>query len=267
MAHTPMSDSNTRHTPKDKNPGISLGILATCLILAIAAIGLGIKVRHRNSQLADTQKQLAQAKSDTAKAQGELDQSKAQAADLQTQLDKSKAQATDLQSQLDLSKQSVTQVQAQLDKSKAQTADVQAQLDKAKAQSADLHTQLNQATSGSAQLLTQIDQEKIHSMDLQGRLDKAESDLAQLQPLLLKARHMPVTTSFEKTHGDHFTLHINNLNPQPVTVNVTIAGSGKTRSQSNVIGTASTLNIEKLNAGDSVTVTSDGFDTLNLTAQ
>jgi multidrug efflux pump subunit AcrA (membrane-fusion protein) len=262
-----MSDSNTPHTRKDKGLGISIGVLATCLILAIVAIVLGLKVGHRNTQLADTQKQLAQAKSDTAKVQTDLDQSKAQAADLQTQLDKSKTQATDLQAQLDLSKQSLTQVQAQLDKSKAQTADVQAQLDKSKAQSADLHNQLNQATSGSAQLLTQLDQEKIHSMDLQGRLDKAESDLAQLQPLLLKARHMPVTTSFEKAHGDHFTLHINNLNQQPVTVNVAIASSGKTRSQTNVIGAASTLNIEKLNPGDTVTVTSDGFDTLNLTAQ
>jgi hypothetical protein len=85
--------------------------------------------------------------------------------------------------------------------------------------------------------------------------------------MLLKARHMPVTTSFEKTHGDHLTLHVSNLDQQPVTVNVTIADAGKTRSQSNVIGAGATLNVEKLAAGDDVTVASDGYEPLKLTAQ
>ena len=45
---------------------------------------------------------------------------------------------------------------------------------------------LTQANAGSNQLLSQLDQAKIQTMDLQGRLQKAESDLAQLQPMLLK---------------------------------------------------------------------------------
>jgi hypothetical protein len=116
-------------------------------------------------------------------------------------------------------------------------------------------------------MLTEMDQAKIQALDLQARLHKAEADIAQLQPMLLKARHMPVTATFEKTHGDRFTLHINNLDRQPLTVSVTVANAGKTRSQSNVIGAGATLNVEKLTAGDSVTVAGDGYDPLNLTVE
>ena len=116
-------------------------------------------------------------------------------------------------------------------------------------------------------MLTELDQTKIQSLDLQARLQKAEADIAQLQPMLLKARHMPVAATFEKTRGDHFTMHVNNLDQQPVTVNVTISGGGKTHSQTNVIGAGATLNVEKLSAGDDVTVASDGYEPLKLTAQ
>jgi len=264
-----MNDPKATQHQKGKHTGALalLGSFAACLLFAIIVIVLGVKVHRRDAQLADTQKQLAQAKSDGAKAQAELDKANTASADLKTQLDKAKSQSADLQSQVDQAKSASADLQTQLDKAKAQTADVQAQLDKSKAQSADLQSQLAQATAGSRQLLTQLDQAKIQSMDMQQRLQKAEADVAQLQPMLLKARHMPVRTSFEKTHGDHLTLHVSNLDQQPVTVNVTIADAGKTRSQSNVIGAGATLNVEKLAAGDDVTVASDGYEPLKLTAQ
>ena len=117
-------------------------------------------------------------------------------------------------------------------------------------------------------LAAQLDQAKIQSMDLQSRLQKAEGEIAELQPLLLKARHMPVTTSLEKVHGGRsFTLHINNLNVQPLSVNVSITGPDKARSQTNIIGASATLNVEKLAPGETVVIASDGFDPVTLTAE
>jgi ribose 5-phosphate isomerase len=79
---------------------------------------------------------------------------------------------------------------------------------------------------------------------------------------------MPVTTSFEKEKwGRGLTLHLNNLQQQPLTLNITIEGPDKTRRQSNVVGAGSTLNVEKLAAGDKVAIASDGFESVNLTAQ
>jgi septal ring factor EnvC (AmiA/AmiB activator) len=266
-----MRDAKTNQNEKTRRTGAFalLGTFAACLLLAIFTIVLAVKVHRRDAQLADTQKQLAQAKSDGAKTKSELDKATSEEADLKTQLDKAKSQSADLQAKLDLAKPAMADLQSQLDKAKAQTADVQAQLDKSKTQAADLQNQVNQATAGSTQLLTQLDQSKIQSMDLQARLQKAEADIAQLQPMLLKSRHMPVTTSFEKEHwGKGITLHVNNLNQQPLAVEITINGKGSPpRSQTNVIGAAGTLNVDKLVAGDSVVVASDGYDTLNLTAQ
>jgi chromosome segregation ATPase len=169
---------------------------------------------------------------------------------------------------VDQDKSSAADLQAQLDKANAQTKEVQAQLEKSKAQAGDLQNQLVQAAAGSTQLLTQLDQAKIQSMDMQQRLQKAEADIAQLQPMLLKARHMPVTTSLEKEHWGHgVTLHVNNLTQQPLSVNITISSQGKTRSQSNVIGSAATLNVEKLNSADTVDIASDGFETVHLTVE
>ena len=263
-----MNDAKAESHPKTKNPLPFLGVIAGCLVLAILTIILGVKVHTLDSKLADTQKQLAQAKTDGAQAQSDLDKAKSAAADLQTQVNKSKGQITDLHAQLDVGKDASKDLQAQIDKAKAQAVDQQAQLDKSRAQATDLEAQLHQSNAGSTQLLSQLDQAKIQSMDLQSRLQKAESDIAQLQPMLLKTRHMPVSTSFEKEKwGRGVTLHVNNLNQQPLTVNITITGSEKTRTQSNVVGAGAILNVDKLATGDTVSIASDGFETVNLPAQ
>ncbi|HXQ80315.1 MAG TPA: hypothetical protein VN775_03320 [Opitutaceae bacterium] len=274
-----MNDATTPQQEKTRSPGSCYALLAGCLVLAIVIIVLGVKVHRLNAQAAqvpDLQAQVTQAKSDTALAQAELDKAKAASTLVQSQLDKAKSQQSDLQSQLVQSKAASTQMQSQLDKAKAQSTDLQSQLDKAKAQSADLQAQLSQAAAGSSQLLSQLDQEKSRSMDLQSRLQKAESEIAQAQPLILKARQMPVTTSLEKSHGGpfdlasargSFTLHIKNLHPQPVSVAITIAGPEKTRSQTNTIGVGATLNVDKLSAGEKVVIASEGYDPVALTVQ
>jgi len=263
-----MNDAKTPDHEKTTNRKPMLGLLIACIVLAVVAVFHMVKIHGLNAKLADTQKQLAQAKSDGAQAQTELDKAKTASADLQDQLTKAKGQQADLQSQLDQSKEASVQLQAQLDKAKAAAVDQQAQLDKSKAQAADFQSQLNQATAGSTQLLSQLDQAKIQSMDLQSRLQKAEADLAQLQPMLLKVGRMPVATSFEKeSWGRGLTLHVNNLAQKPLTVNITITGGDNTRRQSNVIGAGATLNVEKVAAGDKVVIASDGYESVDVTAQ
>jgi hypothetical protein len=263
-----MSDP-TPSQPKHKavKAGISVGILAVFLVLAILALVLGVKVSHRNTQIADLQKQLTDAKALAAKEQSDLDSASSASDDLKTQLAKATSAQADLKAQVDQASVAASQQQALIDRDKALQADLQSRLDKSEIQSAAFKSQLNEATAGSARMLTELDQSKIQALDLQEKLHKAEADIAQLQPLLLKAHHMPVTAVFEKTHGDRYTLHVNNLDQQPVTVNLTIVDAGKTRSQSNVIGAGATLNVEKLAAGDNVTVASDGYDPLTLTVE
>jgi septal ring factor EnvC (AmiA/AmiB activator) len=262
-----MNEATVRHQKKKAQAGSFLAAVGACLVLAIVIIFHVLKVHHLKSQLADSQKQLTQAKADDAQNKTDLDKARSQAADLQSQLDKTKSHQGDLQAQLDQAKEATNLQQGQIDKAKADAADLQSRLDKAKAQSADLQGQVNQANAGSAQLVTQLDQAKIQSMDLQTRLQKAESDITQLQPLLLRARHLPVTTSFEK-HGDRaYTLHVKNLYLQPMSVDITISGTGETRNQSNVIGGGGTLNVDKLAAGDNVVIASDGYDSVNITVQ
>ncbi len=264
-----MKDAKAANPERASKAGPLMWILVTWLLLAILSIVLAFRIHKVDSSLADTQKELSQAKSDGSKGQAELDKAKAAAADLQDQLTKSKGQQAELQSKLEQAEDASHQIQSQLDRAKAAAVEQQAQLDKSKAQAADLQGQLSQSNAGSNQLLAQLDQAKIQTMDLQSRLQKAEGDLAQLQPMLLKAGRMPVTTSFEKDSWGHgLTLHVNNLSQQALTVNITIAGQGATtRRQSSVIGAAGTLNVEKLAQGDRVSIACDGFQSIELTAQ
>ena len=261
-----MKNATAPYLEKIKHAGISIGVIAACLFLAILVIvfAYASKVHQRNTQLADTQKQLTQAKSETTRTQTELDKAKIVSSELQAQLDKTKSQ----QLELDTSKEALVQLQSQLDKSKGVLAQLLAQLEEGNAHSAELRTQLDSAVSGSTQLLGQLNEAKIQSMDLQARLQKAESDIAELQPLLLKTGHMPVTTSFDKNKdGRSFTLHVNNLYRQPVSMDINISGVNKSRSQHEIIGSGGTQKIEKLVAGENVIITSAGYDPLNLYVQ
>jgi len=254
----------------------------------IAVIFLAAKVHRLNAQAAknagaagalkaaDGQTQSNPGKPDTPQSHAEQDKAKAALAQLQAQLDKAKSEQADLQAQLDKAKAESAGLQDQLGSSKAQSADLQTQLEKAKSETADLQGQLSQAASSSAQLQAQLDQERTRSAGLQSRLQKSEGELARLQPVILKARHMPVTASFERVRGgpfegvsaNHgFTLHIVNLYLEPLSVEITVTGPEKSRTQAETIEGGRTLNIMKLAAGDKVMIASEDYDPVNLTVQ
>jgi DNA repair exonuclease SbcCD ATPase subunit len=274
-----MNDATAPHRAGSRRAGSVLGILAAFLFLAIVILVLLGKVHRLNSKLQqgpDTQRQLDQAKSDVAQAKAELEKASAAPAALQAQLDKAKGQQAALQSQVDQLKGASEQHQLKLDEARAQSAELQAQLDRVKVQLGVLQAQLSQAASRSSQLLAQLDQEKARSLDLQSQLQKTKGDIAQLQPVVEKARHMPIKTSFEKILGGPFeivsaarslTLHVNNLYLEPLSVDIAITSAGNTRSLSRTIEAGATLNIEKLADGDTVVISSEGYDPVSLTAE
>ncbi|HKM55946.1 MAG TPA: hypothetical protein VJY33_21245, partial [Isosphaeraceae bacterium] len=93
-------------------------------------------------------------------------------------------------------------------------------------------------------------------------------DLASLQPLAQKARALPLATSFEKNYWERaFTLHVKNLDSEPLKVNITIAGPGKASTKSVTMEGGGLLNVENLAAGAKVVIEGAGYDTLSVTAQ
>ncbi len=277
---------------KGRQAGSSLGILAVFLGIAIVIIVIVLKYHNAGAPAptstpavpiaapAADQKPSDQAKPAADAVATEMEKSRAALAQLQAQLDKAIAQISDLQVQLDQSKKASDrlqlQIQSQADAAKAQAADLQGRLDESKSHSAELQAQLKLAISGSAELETQLGQSKARSADLQSRLTKSESDNAGLQPLAKKARRMPIRTSFDRPRGalleavgarKNVTLQIINLFQAPLSVDIAVTEGEDNRSQSITIAGGATLSIQKLQAGDRVVITSEGYEPVNLTVE
>jgi chromosome segregation ATPase len=178
------------------------------------------------------------------------------------------AAKSQLQSQADVAKLAASEQQAQQVKAKGAMSELLKQIESDKVHLGELQAQLDETTAGSAKLQAQLAQAKIQSLELQGRLTKAESDKAEAQALAQQAKHMPVKTSLEKVHGGRsFTLHINNLQRESLSLDVAITGANKPRSQHIIIAGGGAQNVEKLTAGENVAITSQGYDPVKLTVQ
>jgi predicted nucleic acid-binding Zn-ribbon protein len=268
-----MNDTPTPLDEKSGRKGALLGLLAACIILAIVATILGSRVGHLKTEISDVQAQLAAAKADTAQAQTDLGAAKAAAADLRSQLDKAKTSCTDLQAQVDKAKGESAGLASEVEGAKAQgakqVAAIQAQLEKANAREADLQGQLGQATAWSTQLQVQLGQAKSRSAFLETKLQKAEGDIAKLQTVAQKARHLPVTTFFDRngagfTAHSSYTMSINSLQTEPLKLDITVTNPQRTRTQSSTVEYGATLKVDKLSSGDSVLIASQGFDPLTV---
>jgi len=284
-----MTKSPAPHRERSRQAGSAVGVLVVFLVVATLIVLLGIKF-HRLSErsgpaapattpapgtpAADSQaKQVSQATPTPAQTQADLERATAGMAQLQVQLDKAKSDQADLQAKLEQSKSDSGLLQTQLDSAKAESADLQAQLDKARVQATDLRAQLTQSASDRSQALAQLDQAKTQATDLETRLQKSESHLAQVQPQIVRGRRLPIRTWIEKVRGSafqlvngrtSFTLHINNLYLEPVSIDLTITSGDRTITQTNTIGGGVTLNLERLAPGDKVSIGGEGYDTVNV---
>jgi hypothetical protein len=256
-------------TNEDSNrAGTPFGFLAACIVLAIAAIFLGVKLHTRSSELGDVKAQLALSSSSETQARAALAAASEQTAVLQTQVSRDQAQQASLQSQVGAAMAQAAGLQSQASRDQVLRTDLQAQLAGAKAQAADARARLATAQGQREDLQSQLAGARAQAADAQAKLAAAQSDLAKLHPLIVEARHMPLLASFEKSFWDQrFTLHVSNPGTQPMNVRITASGPEKTRYQAAVIEGGATVNIERLPPGEKVVISSDGFDPLSLTAQ
>jgi len=265
-----ISPKASEHTLPDEEhnnrPQTPFVIRATCIVLAILAIALAYRIHQQNALVSDTRVRLDQANAATDQVKADLAKSNAQSADLQLQLDRAKGLRADLQSQLTKAQGQQSDLQSQLEKART---DLRSQQDKALAQSAGLRAEINQANDGLSQLRRELDQAKGQNGDLMAQLARAQGDIAKLQPLAVKARFLPVSVTFEKPSfwSNEFTMHVRNMNPDPLKVNITIGGSRKAPSASATIEGDGTINIANLPAGAKVVIASEGYDPANLTVQ
>jgi predicted nucleic acid-binding Zn-ribbon protein len=274
MIETPpkMSPRDVRFPPAKEEPipaGTPIAVRAAVLVLAIIAIALGAAVYRLNSAVAKGKVQLAKTDSEASQVKADLAKVNAQAADLSAQLDKAKTARSDLQAQLDKAQARQSDLQSQLEKARA---DLLSQADKAKAQVSEMQAafqaKINSANDESSRLRRELDEAKRQSGELKSQLARAQDELAKLQPLAVKARALPVETTLEKDFWARgFTMHVRNLNTDPLKVKITIGGSAKASVQSATIEGGGLLNVENLPAGAKLVIESAGYNTLSVTAQ
>lgn len=206
--------------------------------------------------------------------QAALDKANAANVRIQSDLDKAKSEAADLKSRLAQANAASDQLQAQVEAGHAEAAGLRGQIEKANSDANGLRAELASTQSQRTALEKRLELATAQGSDLQARLRKSEAYAASIQPLLARARHLPIHTSSEKVLGSPFelvngrssyTLHVSNLSLEPINVDLTIVTAGHTISQSNTIAGGATLNIERLAAGAKVSIGSDTYETVSLT--
>jgi hypothetical protein len=250
----------------DVHAGSPFAVRASLLILAAAAIVLAFVSYHEKSELADTRNQLNQATADATQARADADKNRTDATALQTQLTAATAHSTDLQKQLADSQNQGADVQAQLAKARAAQTDMRSQLETANTQLAGVKSELTRSNDAMADVRRQLDQANAHATDLQAQIDKAKSDAATPQAAAATAaRALPITAMFEKGFfSSKYTMHLTNQGTDPLAVNMTVNGGAV---HSETVKPGGTYDLKDLAAGASVVVSSDGFQTSNLTVK
>ena len=267
---TQISPRDTRLPPEwDEPAGTPFAVRAAIVVLAIIAAALAYAAYHLNSVATDEKAQIAQANSKAEQARADLGLATARSADLQLQLDRAKSQTTDLKAQLDKAQARQSDLQSQLERAQA---DLRVQAEQAKAQVSEMQAEFQAKIKSSDDALSglrrELDQAKSQTEEMKAQLAKARGDLAKLQPLALKARALPLATSFEKNFWDRaLTMHVKNLNPDPLTVRITVVGMGKASAKSATIESGRSLNVGNLAEGAKVVIESAGYDALTVTAQ
>jgi len=251
-----------------KRKGAPFGLLATCVILAVAVVSLGVMISKRNATVTAVNAQLDKANTATTQAKADLSRANDRADELQQQLDAAKNQSSDLQAQLKKAKGQGADLQARLDKATSHGSDLQTQLDQAQANSTESQTQLAKAKEAASGMRKELDQARSQTEDLKAQLTKAQGEIAKMQPLAAKARALPVATTFEKSFwSSGATLHVKNLSSQPLKVEISLAGAANAASKTATIAGGATLDVQDLAAGAHVVIASDGFDPANLTVR
>jgi peptidoglycan hydrolase CwlO-like protein len=243
---------------------IPFGMRAACVVLAAATVILAYMVFQRNSLVIQGRTQLAQANAEATQSKADLDGARTQAAALQTQLDQARSQQADLQSTLGKLQTEEPALQAQIKNLQEGRSSLQSQLEGSNARATDLQSQLSKAEAGSAALGKQLEAANLATADLKSQLEKARSENAA--PMAVKARGMPISTAFKKSFFGGYTMHLANLNPDPLNVTITVEGSN-TAPIVTTIASGSAFEVKHLAADANIVIASNGYDSVNLTAR
>jgi hypothetical protein len=282
-----MNEPNPTHPEKSPKAGsagrVLLVVLGTVLVIVIIVFKQHLSVKHSGEtasaveapparEAASKPAGVLSAQNDLV--QGALDKATAANVRLQSDLEKAKGEAADLKAKLIQADAASSQLRAQVEADSSEAAGLRGQIEKAKEDASGLRSELASTQSEKAGLAKELEQAKAQGSELQGRLEKSQAYVASIRPLLARARHLPIRTSYEKVLGSPFelvngrssyTLHVNNLSLEPLGVDLTIVNAGHTISQSNTIAGGATLNIERLSAGAKVTIGADTFEAVSLT--
>jgi septal ring factor EnvC (AmiA/AmiB activator) len=242
------------------------GMIAACAVLAAATIALTFSVHDRNGVVADLRTQLNQATSEITGLKADADKANTTASGLKSQLDGAQGQLADFKSQLDQAQSQKSAAQTQLTKVQGERSALQRQVDGDKAQLADSQAQLGQANDRVAGLGKELDQAKSQAADLQSQLAKAQGDLAAVQAPAQRVQNMPISTEFKKSFlGSKYTLLLTNLNPDPLSVSITVAG--RDAPVAATIKSGATFDVDGLAAGTNVVIAGANYASVNLTAR
>jgi uncharacterized phage infection (PIP) family protein YhgE len=239
------------------------GAIAACAILAIATIVLAYSVHQGNNAAADLRGQLNQATSEITGLKADVDKANSAAAGLRSQLDSTQGQLADFKSQLGQAQSQKAAAQSQLAKAQDERAAMQRQVDNEKAQLSESQARLDQANNKVSALSKDLDEAKSQSADLRSQLAKAQEQASVQAPKLLS---MPIATEFKKSFwGSSYTLHVTNLNPDPLVLSITVAGRNAPIAAT--IKSGATFDVDGLAAGTSVAIAGGDYASVNLTAR
>jgi septal ring factor EnvC (AmiA/AmiB activator) len=239
------------------------GAAILSLVLGLVIIALAVLLSKQTAATSRARQELDQANAATAQARTQLASAQSQVADLQSQLSTAKQQQAGLQTQLTQAQRQASELQGQI--SRAQAALRQSQ-QQSQSQLADLQSQLKQNDSTVAGLRRDLEQANGQVNDLKAQLTKAQTVSAQQAPQPVEQlRELPLKSGFTKGFfGSKYSLELRNTGPD--SLNLSIQAGGNEARTATLKG-GETYHVSGLAAGTNVTVQSDGFKPLTLTAR
>jgi septal ring factor EnvC (AmiA/AmiB activator) len=239
------------------------GAAILSVILALVIVALAVMLSKETETSNHTRQQLDQANATAAQEKSQLTAAQSQVTDLQSQVSAAKQQQAGAQAQLTKAQAQATGLQQQLARSQSALQSAQQQ---SQSQVADLQGQLKQNESSLAGLRHDLDQANGQVNDLKAQLAQAKSASAPpAAAAIAELRDLPLKSEFHKGFlSSKYSLELKNTGSAPVSVSVQ---SGTAAPQMATIKGGDSYKMSDLAAGANVTVQSDGFKPLNLTAR
>ncbi len=244
-----------------RSKGSSAGII--CALLVAAVVVVACLYWNKKAAVTDLGTKLSQANSDNSQLRSDLDKANANLADVRHQLDASNAQAADLKAQLASAASRQAALDSDLKRARADLSSLKQSSTQAETAS---NEQLQKATDDAANLRKQLEQAKSESADLSSQLASAQSALQKATPPPeTKQEVLPVSATFDKAlFGSHYTMHLKDTGSGPLEVTVSVNGSARPATK---IQAGATADIGDLKAGDTVQVSSAGFQPVSQTVK